>query len=667
MRRIVCHCVTAILLCLFSSIVYAAPTVYPVKEVFGFDDADLVQKAPAFDRWSKSRGTKSFASEFDAAFRKEFGTSAAENITDVNKHEVLVASLHLIRASEYKVPKLGNYEVHMPLTLSIAITNPATGDVIYSFTKTSYGTVLLSGEGSDSQGLSVKLEKNATNYAFLLQTLIKEAKQGYNPTKIDISVVKTWNGLCVLDKGSKFGIARDDNLVDSSDNEISVKYVAEDYAIAAPLLGKAETGQKFYKFGTASTENQFNKPRVMTLHEGWDDYDLENISRLFDSELSKESAFTLLPVNEYFRKLLETVAMDTYAGKFETTQQRAIPDYMMKFTSSVPRVYAMNEKGKFSINVYEQYILGELLDKQGRIIFSAVGSDRIEDKNVGGMVFDREARLEVVRKNAVVNLAEQFAKSIKFSHQVHPVKNVSGNAIDLDDMTRDLRLGQDAVIYREIGRVDGIKSKIIVPIWQASVVEAENGKVKLDLVLPLAGKGIGVSDSDMVIVDAITSGATADQSETALTYCSGISPKLGSMDISDFPVISRVAGYRLHYTLYDNETQFSAKIHDALGKGGFKDTLKLGKVNTAGRCLQPVHKAAMEKNRCEGGVCTHEVSLVAGYRLYTGKDVKGKIASSTNIKTEDCLQDCQIPVIQGDLSKNALGIFKDTIGKLRYQ
>jgi hypothetical protein len=646
---------------------YAAPEVYPVREVFGFDSPALPRKAAVFSKWIKDQGGDALSKEYDAIFRKEFGVLAAKDVTDVNKHEVLVASLHLVRASQYVVPKLGNFEVHMPITLSIVITNPSTGEVIYSFTKTSYATALLARPDADAQASKILLDQTVSNYRSLLKTLVQEVKAGYNPQKIEITVAKEWKGLYILDKGGKFGVARDDSLMDAVGNEISVKYVTEDYAIAQSLLGKVERGQKFFKYATASTSNQFAKPRVLTMNEGWKDDALTNISRLFESEVSKESAFTLLPVNEYFRKLLEAVARDTYAGKFETTNQRELPQYMIKFSVVPPRVYTMSQKGKFSINHYEQYILGELLDTQGRIIFSAVGTNKIEDKNVGGMVFGKEARLEVLQKNAVVDLAEQFAKSIKFSHFVMPVKNVSGNSLEIEDSSRELRPGQSVIVYRNIGKVDGISSDVTVPLWQASVVEAERGKVKLDLVLPMVEKGVNPSRGDEVIVDAMSTAATADQSETSVTYCSKISPKLGSIDLHDFNVISRGYGYRLPYTLYDNDEQFSRMAHDALREGGFKDTLKLGKIDTAGRCLQAVHKASLDKNKCVQGFCSYDLNLVAGFRLYAGPDVKGKIASSTVTKTEDCQEECQIPVIQSDLSKNALTVYKDTIGKLRFQ
>ena len=314
------------LICFTSSSLLAATAVYPVKGVFGFDAPTLKQKAPTFAKLVTLRGIGELEKEFDLEFRKIFGPLAAENITDVNKHEILVASLHLIRASQYVVPKMGNYEVHMPITLSIVITNPSTGEAVYSFTKTSYAAALLANPNVDLQAQKLLLDQTASNYRTLMLSLIHEAKAGYNPSKIEISIADTWKGLYILDKGSKFGIAKDDSIVDSAGNELNVRYVSENYAVAASLLGNVDRSKKFFKYATASTANQFTKPRVLTMHEGWNDPTLTDISHFFDSEVSTESAFTLLPVNEYFRKLLETVARDTYSGKFETTEQREMPD-----------------------------------------------------------------------------------------------------------------------------------------------------------------------------------------------------------------------------------------------------------------------------------------------------------------------------------------------------
>jgi hypothetical protein len=659
--------IAVILSCFIPTLASAAPEVYPLREVFGFDAPELKEKASVFAQWSENRTKAALAEEFNADFRKKFGELAAKDVTDVNKHEVLVASLHLIRASQYVVPKLGLKEVHMPITLSIVITNPSTGEALYSFTKTSYAAANLASTDAITPDKKELVSQTASNYKSLLNTLINDVKEGYNPQKLDITVAKEWKGLYVLDKGSKHGIATGDSLTDVKGNELTVKHVSEGYAVAQSLLGKVDQGQKFFKYVTSSTTSQFAKPRVLTMHEGWKNIDLTNISRLFESEVSKESAFTLLPVNEYFRNLLEALARDTYSGKFETTQQRELPDYMLKFSAAKPRAFAMSEKGKFDINIYEQYILGELLDKQGRILFSAIGSNRIEDKNVAGMVFDKVARLEVVQKNAVVNLAEAFTRSIKFSHFVLPVKETDRNSIEVEDKSKELRIGQSATLFRNIGRIDGVSSDIVVPIWQASVFEANKGKVKMDLLLPLTDKGISVSRDDLIIIDAITAAATADQSETSVTYCEGELPKLGPVDFNDFDVVSRGYGYLLPYTLYDNDRNFSAMISKALREGGFKDSLKLGKVDTAGRCLLPVHKVSVDGKKCEAGKCNFDISLALGYRLYIGKERKGAVATNTKIKIEDCRENVQEPVIQCDLSKNALAPLKENIIKMQYK
>ena len=718
--------VLLLFVCAVPSMLEAAPNVYPVKRVFGFWKNTL-EKAPAFQKWVSSRSTTNemrdartvIVKEFDAEFRKVFGPLAADNITDVNKHEVLVASLHLLRASEYTVPKLGFAEVSMPITLSIVITNPSTGEVIYSFTKTSYATTRVvktiadnqeqirniieqddSGQ-EQTQKITDKSENDeeqeqmfvdarpidqeqaqmmadsGANYRSLVSTLIKEAKAEYNPASIEISVVDTWKGLYILDKGSKFGIVKDENITDASGNELTVKYLTEDYAVAISLLGKIDRNKKFFKYTTASTANQFNKPRVLTMHEGWRELTLKGIAYVFDSEISKESAFTLLPVSEHFTRLLAAVAQDTAAGKFETTNQRTLPDYLIKFTATKPRWYTISKKGKFSQNVYEQNVVGELLDRQGRMLFSAVGTDRIEDQNVAGMVFAKKDRLEVLLKNATVNLAEQFSRSIKFSRFMLPVTNVTGKIIEINDISKDLRIGQEVTVYRNIGKVSGITTDVIIPLWQANVVDVQNDKTKLDLVIKLTETEVDISNDDMVIIDAMSTSSTANQSNTSVKYCSHIDPKLGhnAITIDDFTVISKAYGYLMPYTLYDQDDAFIEKIRKAANRGGFKDSLRLDKIDTAGRCVLPVYRASRGEIGSETqiscddeGNCLDKIELAVGFRLYINNERnKGGTASKTTVTINGCRKDVCEQVMQGALSKTIHELLKTNIIKLNYK
>jgi hypothetical protein len=648
-------------------LVIAAPAVYPVREAIGFADAGLAQKAPAFSRWVATVRIENLGLTFASAFKKEFGSAAVADMTDVTRHKTLVASLHLIRASQYAVPKIdGSTEIHLPLTLSILFTNPDTGEVLYSFTRTSYAAVRTVGTGqNDEQLLNGEIHRN---FSALLQGLIEEARKGYDPMQVGAAVVKVWKGLYILDKGTKTGIGRDDSLSDPAGNEIQVCYAAEDYAVATMVLGEPRVGQKFSKYANLALVNQLKKPRVLTMQNGWQDEQLKSISNIFDSELSKESAFTLLPVNESLSTMLKAVARDTSVGQFAMTNQRALPDYMIKFTAAKPRYYELAQTGKFGTLVYEQYLLGELLDKQGRIIYSALGSDRIEDKNVAGMVFDSQARLEILQKNAVTQLAREFSRSLKFARFVLPVSSVEGQRIQVEDQPRQLRGGQSVLVFRGVGKLDGIPGEVWVPIWEATVSEAGAGKAVITPLSEMASglKDTGISQGDVVLLDAVTVGK-ASGSDTSVAYCSGISPKLGTVDFDDFPVISRGFGHTLSYSLYDNDADFNAKITQAIKSGGFRDSLNLGKVTTGNRCLQPVHKISFKKNLCEQGLCTHDVSLIVGFRLYAGQEVKGKAGTATTIKTEDCPETCQLSVVQGDLSKNALDLIKDAILKVHYQ
>jgi len=660
-----------ILLLLCPAVAFGAAAVYPLKGVLGFSEPTLETKAPAFAGWIREEGVPKIAAHFQEEFRRQFGTAVVDDVDEANKHRVLVASLHLVRASQYAVPKRvsGCTEYLLPITLSLVFTNPATGDVIYSFTDTSNAPAEISDQEAPEYAARLLRDVNGKNYHSLVGQLIAKARQGYNPSQIETSVVEIWKGLYILDKGSKFGIARDDSLVDAQGNEIQVNYATEDYAVAVPLLvSKVGKGQKFSKLASQSTVKTLKKPKVLTMHRGWQDEQLTAISHFFDSEISKESAFTLLPVNEGFSALLAMLARDTHIGQ-QVTNQRPLPDYFIKFGYTEPRVYEVSQPGKFGFNVYEQYVLGELLDKQGRIIFSAVAGDRIEDKNVDGMVLNRESRQEILLKNAVKGLAEQFSRSIKFSQFRMPVAGTSGSTIDIKDQPRQLRPGDSIQIFRNVGEVSGIAGDVLVPIWLAEVREANAGAVRAELVLPVSNevKDIRVSSKDLVLVNAI-SAKSGGESGTSVTYCTGASAKLGSLELVDFSVLSRGFGYLLPYSLYDADGSFIEKVANAVKVGGFSSsTLRLGKVNTAGRCLQPVYKAALEETTCEEGACDATVGLAVGYRLYMGKEKKGGAASETKLSIRKAREDVLVRVIQDEVDKSSLSLLRDNIVKVLYR
>ena len=660
------RCILRITFLLIPLSVQAAPKVYPLKHVIGFDDPSISIKATIFDGWIKSNTIPGLSEEFVSEFKKSFGEAVVDNISPSSKNKILVASLHLIRASQYTVPKkiTHSFEYHLPITLSIQFTNPATGEVLYSFTKTSYATAEVH-DSDNSQSDRMLTDVTNRNYRNLLTSLINEAKNEFNPMLVEASVTKIWKKMIILDKGSKFGIAKDDTIEDSQGNALKVSYVTDNYAIATALGAIPAIGCKFSKYSNQDTAKAVKKPRVLTMQKGWEDEKLTAISSYFDSEISKESAFTLLPVNESFTTILASLAADTNAGTNEITNQRVMPDYMIKFSYSDPRVYDVVQNGKFGFRIYEQYILGELLDKQGRIIYSSIGHNHIEDKVVEGIVFDRDARLEILLKNATVQLAGSFSKSIRFASLTLPVIDTKEHIIDVQDSTKVLRQNQNVVFYKNIGKVDGVIGEVQVPIWEGIVLEATDGKARIDAFAPFSNdnQNEDINKDDVVIINTLTTDKSVE-STSSVTYCSNSSSNIGTVNIDDFPVISHGFGYLLPYTLYDNDVSYRSKIQSAMKYGGFKQSsLKLGQIETNGRCLLPVYKVIIE-NR-EGTECI--ISLATGYRLYLGKDKKGAAASQVKLKLTD-IQDSAIKeTIQSEVSKSILNQLKDNIAKVLYQ
>ena len=75
MKRIL-TIIFVMLVCSSASPLLASTSVYPVKGVFGFDAPVLRQKAPAFAGMVAYRGIPALEKEFDAEFRKVFGSLA---------------------------------------------------------------------------------------------------------------------------------------------------------------------------------------------------------------------------------------------------------------------------------------------------------------------------------------------------------------------------------------------------------------------------------------------------------------------------------------------------------------------------------------------------------------------------------------------------------------
>ena len=126
---------------------YANIQVFPAKGIYGLEQecrkfADLIEVNAAsiscdFKNAVSNEQTRAHVQQvFEAQLKQSLPNEVVSQISQQNKHRTYVASLDVIRASEYVVYKESTAEIFLPLTLSLKLTNVLTGEVIYSDSET---------------------------------------------------------------------------------------------------------------------------------------------------------------------------------------------------------------------------------------------------------------------------------------------------------------------------------------------------------------------------------------------------------------------------------------------------------------------------------------------------------------------------------------------------
>ncbi|MEG1856563.1 MAG: hypothetical protein RR231_13825, partial [Acinetobacter sp.] len=73
---------------------------------------------------------------FVQSLKQGFDEQIVDTISQKTKNRTYIASLEVLRASEYIVKKDSTAEIFLPVTLSLKLTNVLSGEVIYSDSKT---------------------------------------------------------------------------------------------------------------------------------------------------------------------------------------------------------------------------------------------------------------------------------------------------------------------------------------------------------------------------------------------------------------------------------------------------------------------------------------------------------------------------------------------------
>lgn len=642
----------------------AGPAVYPVKQLIGYvaNGEEKLLIDPVFIEAIQQKGPAFFVSSFENEFRQQFGKNAAATINSANRMKTFAASLQLTRASHYQVPGLDNTVTHFfPVTVSLNITNPLTGEIVYTTSKTRYELLKVLDTASAEEVHTQQLAMYEGNLLKLISSVVAEAAKNFRPQEVSAGLSREWNGLYVLDKGLDAGIAPGDDLQDAKGNLIKVVHSGSTYAAAIPVLvGKLDSIPRFSRYTTMSV-NDIKKPRMLILpdarrQDGGDDV----INELFSQLLARDTAFTLTPVNRNYQQVLNALDRETELGQAAVKQNRALPDFFIRLHTAPRTIYELPTNSASVVHrLYETMAFGEVLDGSGRVVFATSADASIDDEIVKGAGFDVGARYEVLLKNVVQELADKFSKGVQIRNISAAVARVEGGRVTVDDPSRALDVGVAVRIFHKLDQ-SGAEA-LLVPVWEARVVERRGQQVDLELVLPqtsaMQKNNVQPEVGDVVLARTAGKGAAEGM---RIEPCDVDRLQHGSYEMPSFGLFAYYSfAENSPFPFYTWWRQTRDSIDQLTRFAGFRAPLKMQEPLKAAYCLQPASKIELTGRTCnDKGLCSVKVSAQVAFGIKGPKDAKPryfgqKIEPVINNVPEDYLDE----VINSQLMKQLPAVF----------
>ncbi len=592
---------------------------YPVAAVFSVGGTRAPSRID--NDFTAALPSAQTGNEFAKSIRLAFPDTVAA-ITDENKRRTFTVSLQVARASKYLIDKKdGTLDVYLPITASIYFTNLMTGEVLFTATRThiTQGTFIR----KDIETGSPKIQAlYRSSFNELYGELIKEAREKFQPHTIHASVRGEWKGLAILDSGSQSGIRRGDSLQDASGVELQVISAGPTYAIASKQLGEFKPGTAFAKV-TNQTLAEINRPRVLPLIERTPaDLPAETILQLFSDALGSKAPISLIPVNPTFAQVLQTASANSSISQ-QVIYKRELPGFFLRLKVSDPVEYEIPTNLAYKTRrVYEAMALADLVDREGRVLFSGYGINRIEDEVVSGIAFNPAARREVVIKNALLDLANRFAREMKFENAQLPVISAitSEREFGLQDTHGMLTKGSNWRVYRSIGNIPGISGPVSVPTWEIRVAEVSGEKARAVLDMPIVEGAPEPAMGDVVFLDGVAGSQLITQKHFGLCP----EQKLGAIEIPYYgDLAANVFAASVHVPYFS--PGLAQKVNELVSSGsGFRANAAF-KESGIDYCVEPVYRIDSVGSKCEDSFCRETAMVRLTYRIRTGGIATGEI------------------------------------------
>ena len=597
----------------------------------------------------KDRQRNFFIPEFIKTYLANFSDTTSE-LTDKNKYKTIVSYISIPRASKYIVKKPNGNEIFLPLTTSLTFVNVLTGETIYSTSHTIYNKLL-------EDNYEQITEKYMSAYRDSLANVIEKSKTNFHPFEIPVKVIDIYKNLYILDKGSEVGIAEDDLLFDSNENQLSIIYSTLNYSIAKPVLGNdIKVNSVFAKQSNNGGINQIKKPKVLLIN----DMGNSSIYDLLITNLGDNSKINLLATNPTFNEMRKTVIDINSNFKSTNIVPKNLPDYFLlfNFTPPVKTAFKQNQSGLDSI-YYQMLGCGTMFDKTGKVVFAKCADDKTEPRFSNQDYGTSEADIAgILFKNLIAKISQQINAQIEFREYEFKIKQIENNEIVIEDKSEILSEGDVVTIFKS-HKANG--NEYLIPEFKYNVIAVSKGLATCSLDYPYTDNIEKPSKSDVAKSSMIVSagGSNFYKVDTSNMKLSDSNVAIKHLDKFITPII----GTSFKKPLSLDNTTIEDKMNAVNGTLMFRDKLNISKSASDSKVI-PYYSAVLKKHKVKGYTKIDTYKLTVGIKI----SEKGKIVADKSVN-----QDITItlplkndePTLQIELIKVIYPTMQQLIGNLK--
>lgn len=594
--------------------------IYPIPAIFISED---IKSENFKNSISETKNDMSIGKNFFLSTTKESFKTMSE-INKMNANKTFIAYLKIPRVSLYEVPKTKDRtDYYLPITATFSIANMKTGEILYSGAYTHYSVY----EGLKS-GIENQLQQQQYSDGFqtLTSDLIANAKDNFNPFSIETSVIGKYEDSYILNKGTDDGLVIGDKIESATGSELKVVYSSANYSVGSKVLGTIQDGETFTKTNTGSITS-IKRPKVGLVenNEKYNGFAWETLKQFFTDKIGEKASFTILPLDKIFYDAQELAFAESKSGlSQEFRNKRVAPSTFLKL--DIGNIHSWETPSDKDYAYFDNYAINScaaMINKDGLISASTCEYETKNDIVYGDIKFANDASTEIVTKNSILKIAENFSNQIKSTIKEDTIAKVDNGILNLSS-GNVFKAGENVNGYRNIGAIGDIKN-ILVPIAEVKISDQD----------PLGAKELLTSKLDQN--DILMEEKLGSTSQAKILKF-GNSVKMDGETLSDFDMMAPYiisSNSKYNFVAWNNlvdgiESTFSSNF-------GFEKNTKLI-VPESNLTVVPRYQVSLKDKKCDDNVCTSTYNIYTDIRIYNGEHIKSNIVFKGGYETDISLK-----------------------------